>query len=79
MDSRMKDRREARLKRETENYRASNPKITEQFSDLKKKRYTLSAQDWESLPEIGDYSIRNKKKRFQSLVPVPDTFLENAR
>uniref|UniRef100_A0A0E0IUQ8 PRP1 splicing factor N-terminal domain-containing protein n=2 Tax=Oryza TaxID=4527 RepID=A0A0E0IUQ8_ORYNI len=79
MDSRRKDRREARLKQEIEKYRASNPKITEQFADLKRKLVDLSAQEWESIPEIGDYSLRNKKKRFESFVPVPDTLLEKAR
>ncbi|GFS41109.1 pre-mRNA splicing factor-like protein [Actinidia rufa] len=79
MDLRRKDRREARLKEEIEKYRASNPKITEQFADLKRKLYTLSAQEWDSIPEIGDYSMRNKKKRFESFVPVPDTLLEKAR
>eukprot|EP00252_Welwitschia_mirabilis_P025694 TRINITY_DN8153_c0_g1_i1.p1 TRINITY_DN8153_c0_g1~~TRINITY_DN8153_c0_g1_i1.p1 ORF type:complete len:1021 (-),score=226.59 TRINITY_DN8153_c0_g1_i1:62-3124(-) len=79
MDSRRKDRREARLKQEIEKYRASNPKITEQFADLKRKLYTLSAEEWDSIPEIGDYSLRNKKKRFESFVPVPDTLLEKAR
>lgn len=79
MDSRRKDRREARLKQEIEKYRASNPKITEQFADLKRKLHTLSTNEWESIPEIGDYSLRNKKKRFESFVPVPDTLLEKAR
>uniref|UniRef100_A0A0C9S9J4 TSA: Wollemia nobilis Ref_Wollemi_Transcript_239_3443 transcribed RNA sequence n=1 Tax=Wollemia nobilis TaxID=56998 RepID=A0A0C9S9J4_9CONI len=79
MDSRRKDRREARLKQEIEKYRASNPKITEQFADLKRKLYTLSSEEWDSIPEIGDYSLRNKKKRFESFVPVPDTLLEKAR
>ncbi|KAL3632313.1 Protein STABILIZED1 [Castilleja foliolosa] len=79
MDSRRKDRREARLKEEIEKYRASNPKITEQFADLKRKLHTMSTQDWDSIPEIGDYSLRNKKRRFESFVPVPDTLLEKAR
>ncbi|XP_056171510.1 protein STABILIZED1 [Syzygium oleosum] len=79
MDSRRKDRREARLKQEIEKYRASNPKITEQFADLKRKLHTMSTQEWDSIPEIGDYSLRNKKKRFESFVPVPDTLLEKAR
>ncbi|CAM6093470.1 unnamed protein product [Calypogeia fissa] len=79
MDLRRKDRREARLKKEIEKYRASNPKITEQFADLKRKLVTLSAQEWESIPEIGDYSLRNKKKRFESFIPVPDTLLERAK
>lgn len=79
MDLRRKDRREARLKQEIEKYRASNPKITEQFADLKRKLHTLSTEEWDSIPEIGDYSLRNKKKRFESFVPVPDTLLEKAR
>ncbi|KAJ6828622.1 putative protein STABILIZED1 [Iris pallida] len=79
MDSRRKDRREARLKQEIEKYRASNPKITEQFADLKRKLADMSAEQWDSIPEIGDYTLRNKKKRFESFVPVPDTLLEKAR
>ncbi|WCJ22718.1 Pre-mRNA-processing factor 6 [Euphorbia peplus] len=80
MDSRRKDRREARLKDEIEKYRASNPKITEQFADLKRNLSTMSAQDWDFIPDIGDYSFKNKKmKRFESFVPVPDTLLEKAR
>ncbi|KAL8088172.1 protein STABILIZED1 [Apium graveolens] len=79
MDLRRKDRREARLKQEIEKYRASNPKITEQFADLKRKLHDLSTEEWDSIPEIGDYSSRNKKKRFESFVPVPDTLLEKAR
>ncbi|XP_020592456.1 protein STABILIZED1 [Phalaenopsis equestris] len=79
MDSRRKDRREARLKQEIEKYRASNPKITEQFADLKRKLADVTPEEWDSIPEIGDYSLRNKKKRFESFVPVPDTLLEKAR
>ncbi|KAG7615011.1 unnamed protein product [Arabidopsis thaliana] len=79
MDSRRKDRREAKLKEEIEKYRASNPKITEQFADLKRKLHTLSADEWDSIPEIGDYSLRNKKKKFESFVPIPDTLLEKAK
>ncbi|GBG73650.1 hypothetical protein CBR_g16993 [Chara braunii] len=79
MDERRRDRREARLKQEIEKYRASNPKITAQFADLKRKLTHLSSDEWDSIPEIGDYSMRNKKKRFESFVPVPDTLLEKAR
>ena len=37
MDSRRRDQREARLKQELDQYRKNNPKITEQFADLKRK------------------------------------------
>ncbi|KAG6486140.1 protein STABILIZED1-like [Zingiber officinale] len=79
MDSRRKDRREARLKQEIEKYRASNPKITEQFADLKRKLADVTPEQWDSIPDIGDHSLKNKKKRFESFVPVPDTLLEKAR
>ncbi|XP_045789815.1 protein STABILIZED1-like [Trifolium pratense] len=81
MDSRRKDRKEARVKQEIENYRACNPKITEQFADLKRKLCNLSNDDWNSLEkfESGGYSSKNKKKKFESFVPVPDTLLERAR
>ncbi|KAJ8623257.1 hypothetical protein MRB53_031786 [Persea americana] len=35
--------------------RASNPNITEQFADLKRKLGDVSAEEWESIPEISDY------------------------
>ena len=79
MDDRRRERREARLKQEIEKYRESNPKIPEQFADLKRRLGDMSAADWDAIPEIGDYSARNKKKRFESFVPVPDTLLEKAR
>ncbi|KAF7127972.1 hypothetical protein RHSIM_Rhsim11G0018300 [Rhododendron simsii] len=40
----------------------------------------MSTHEWDSILEIGDYlSLRNKKRRFGSYVPVPDTLLEKAR
>ncbi|KAI3826694.1 hypothetical protein L1987_00746 [Smallanthus sonchifolius] len=58
--------------------RASNPKITEQFADLERKLVTVPDSEWDSIPEIGEYSLRNKKNRLESYVPVPDTLLENS-
>eukprot|EP01018_Ginkgo_biloba_P004869 Gb_12192 [translate_table: standard] len=45
MDSGQKDRREAKLKQEIEKYRASNPKIIEQFVDLKRNLYIMSREE----------------------------------
>ncbi|XP_058213697.1 protein STABILIZED1-like [Rhododendron vialii] len=78
MDSR-KEKREARLKREIEEYRASNPTITEQFADLKRELHTMSPSEWESIPESTHSSRNKKRRRFESYVPVPDTLLEKAR
>lgn len=78
MDGRRRDRREARLKDEIEKYRAENPKITEQFADLKRKLGGVSESEWEAIPDIGDRTIKNKARRFESFVPVPDTLLAAA-
>lgn len=77
MDGRRREQREARLKEEVEKHRRDNPKITEQFADLKRKLADVSYAEWEAIPEIGDYSIKNKK-RFESFTPVPDTLLAKA-
>lgn len=77
MDERRRDKRDARQKEEMEKYRASNPKITEQFKDLKRKLADITDEQWEAIPEIGDYTIKNKK-RMQSFAPVPDTLLAKA-
>jgi pre-mRNA-processing factor 6 len=68
------ERREKRLKEEIEKYRAENPKITEQFADLKRKLAEVSTDEWEAIPDIGDYTIK-KQKTFQTFTPVPDTLL----
>ncbi len=39
--------REKRMKEELERYRAENPKITEQFADLKRKLSEVSYDEWE--------------------------------
>ncbi|PWA61392.1 pre-mRNA splicing factor [Artemisia annua] len=44
------------------------PKITKQFVDSKRKLVTLYDADWEGIPEIRDYLLRNKK-RFESYGP----------
>ncbi|GFH06286.1 TPR_REGION domain-containing protein [Haematococcus lacustris] len=77
MDERRRERREKRLKEEIERYRAENPKITEQFADLKRKLSEVSSDEWDAIPEIGDYTIKKKQMR-QSFAPVPDTLLSKA-
>ncbi|XP_074288662.1 protein STABILIZED1-like isoform X1 [Silene latifolia] len=78
MALRRKGSKEARVKEEIENHRKSTPKITEQFADLKRELHTMSYDKWDSIPAIGDYSFKNKKRRFESLVPVPDNILQKA-
>ncbi len=78
MDARRRDRREKRLKEEVEKYRKENPKITEQFADLKRKLYEVSEEEWEGIPDIGDHSIKGKRSRNMH-TPAPDSLLSGAR
>lgn len=77
MDSRRRDQREARLKTELEKYRRDNPKITEQFADAKRKLAEVSWEEWDAIPDIGDYTIK-KKKQGREFAPAPDTLLQKA-
>lgn len=77
MDERRREAREKRMKEELERYRAENPKITEQFADLKRKLSEVSYDEWESIPEIGDYTIK-KQRRMERFAPVPDSLLARA-
>ena len=72
-----RDRREKILKEELEKYRAANPKIVEGLAPFKRKLADITDEEWEAIPEIGDYTIK-KTKRFESFVPVPDTLLAKA-
>ena len=73
-----RERRESRLKDEIEKYRIENPKITEQFADIKRKLAEISQDEWEGIPDIGDYSMKNKNKRPQFYSPAPDSLLATA-
>ena len=77
MDQRRRDRREKILKEELEKYRAANPKIVEGLAPFKRKLAEITDEEWEAIPEIGDYTIK-KTKRFESFAPVPDTLLAKA-
>eukprot|EP00891_Asterochloris_glomerata_P002445 jgi/Astpho2/2445/fgenesh1_pg.00044_%23_65_t len=77
MDGRRRDRREKRMEEELKKYRTDNPKLTEQFADLKRKLGDVNEDEWNSIPEIGDYTVK-KRPRMESFVPVPDTLLARA-
>eukprot|EP01023_Acetabularia_acetabulum_P060541 TRINITY_DN7278_c0_g2_i1.p1 TRINITY_DN7278_c0_g2~~TRINITY_DN7278_c0_g2_i1.p1 ORF type:complete len:352 (-),score=73.48 TRINITY_DN7278_c0_g2_i1:462-1517(-) len=77
MDDRRRERREKRLKEQIEKFRADNPKITEQFADLKRKLEHVRYEEWEKIPDIGDYTIKKRPKR-EAFAPVPDTLLQKA-
>lgn len=82
MEERRKTQREAREREEEEVYKKNNPKISEQFSDLKRDLGTVSAEEWANLPEVGDLTRKNKRARKnmdQRFYAVPDTVLASAQ
>ena len=49
----------------------------EGLAPFKRKLAEITDEEWEAIPEIGDYTIK-KTRRFESFVPVPDTLLAKA-
>lgn len=76
MDEKRRDYREKRMKEEIEKYRQERPKIQQQFSDLKRGLSTVSEEEWNNIPEVGD--ARNRKQRnarMEKFTPLPDSVL----
>ncbi|KAF7589106.1 hypothetical protein BBP40_004773 [Aspergillus hancockii] len=82
MDKRRKARREARELQEREDYERKNPKIQQQFADLKRSLASVSEDDWANLPEVGDLTGKNRRAKQnlrQRFYAVPDSVLTSAR
>ncbi|KAG0376876.1 hypothetical protein BGX24_007069 [Mortierella sp. AD032] len=81
LDERRKARREAREKEEEERINKERPKIQDQFADLKRGLNTVSMEEWESLPEVGNIAGKNRKKANvrDKFAPVPDSLLPRAQ
>ena len=71
MDDRRRAIREKKLKEDIEKYRKENPKITEQFADLKRKLAHISEDEWNAIPDIGDYTRHKKNKMDVGPVDTP--------
>ncbi|KAI1270216.1 PRP1 splicing factor [Xylariaceae sp. FL1019] len=81
MDKRRKIRREAREKAEREEYELKNPKIQQQFADLKRGLESITEDEWAALPEVGDLTGRTKRARqarHERFYAVPDSVLAAA-
>ncbi|KAI9045103.1 U4/U6-U5 snRNP complex subunit PRP6 [Aspergillus affinis] len=82
MDKRRKIRREARERQEQEDYERKNPKIQQQFADLKRSLAAVSEDQWASLPEVGDLTGKNRRTKQnlrQRFYAVPDSVIAGAR
>ena len=52
--------------------------IGDQFRELKKQLANVTEDEWASIPDVGDYSLRYKQKRRQDVfTPITDTLLES--
>ena len=74
--------RETREAQERADYEAKNPKIQQQFADLKRSLSSLTEEEWANLPEPGDLTRRNKRARTQAhqrFYAVPDSVIAGAR
>ncbi|KAI4270933.1 MAG: hypothetical protein L6R35_006576, partial [Caloplaca aegaea] len=82
MDRRRKARREAREKQEREEYEAKNPKIQQQFADLKRSLGSVTDEQWQNIPEVGDLTGKNRRAKQnlrQRFYAVPDSVIAGAR
>jgi pre-mRNA-processing factor 6 len=70
--------REAREQEELAKYRSERPKIQTQFVDLKRSLSSVTTEEWENLPEVGNLT-RKKRKRDERSFAVPDSILAGDR
>lgn len=73
MDERRKRRREDKYKEALAEIHKKTPKIQEQFSSLKRELDSVSHEEWEAIPDLGE---RGKAEaRNEKFTPVPDHIL----
>ena len=80
--SRLHTYREARERQEREEYERNNPKIQQQFADLKRSLASVSDEDWANIPEVGDLTGKNRRTKQnlrQRFYAVPDSVIAGAR
>ena len=75
--TRAKKEKMRRERREEKNDRVKDKTIKDQFADLKRKLSEVSEEEWDQIPEIGDYSVK-KSKAYERFTPAPDTLLSAA-
>ncbi|PNS16074.1 Pre-mRNA-splicing factor prp1 [Sphaceloma murrayae] len=82
MDKRRRARREEREQKERDEYERNNPKIQQQFADLKRALGSVTDEEWASIPEVGDLTGKNRRTKQnmrERFYAVPDSVLAGAR
>lgn len=70
--------REARENAEMTRFRAENPKLQQQFADLKRGLSQVSDAEWDNIPEVGNLTRRKRRKEERAFA-VPDSVLVGDR
>ncbi|GHP09279.1 hypothetical protein PPROV_000801600 [Pycnococcus provasolii] len=76
-DRRQQGVREQKIKDQIEQNRKDNPKITEQFADLKRRLKDVTEEQWEAIPDASDLAAKRQRKN-DTTVAMPDTLLRRA-
>jgi pre-mRNA-processing factor 6 len=80
MEGRRKRKREQQLLDAQKNKNSTDrPKIADQFADLKRELATVTADQWDAIPDIGDHTLKLKQKaRKEVYTPLPDYLLDGS-
>eukprot|EP01038_Epipyxis_sp_PR26KG_P008362 gene8362-11314_t len=79
MDSRRKRSREKQLLEQQKKSKSERPRIADQFADLKRQLSEVTMEEWESIPEVGDHSLKLKQSRKkETFTPLPDYMIESS-
>lgn len=76
MENRRKRSKEQQMLLDQKRAKTERPRIGDQFADLKRQLATVSELEWDSIPEVGDHSLKLKQSRKkETLMPMPDFIL----
>lgn len=78
MDTRRKKRREEIVKKQMDEYRKTNPKISQMFTDIKREMEDITEEEWSMIPDIGDKNAK-KRAKHDYYTPVTDSLLAKAQ
>lgn len=84
MNERHRNQNEVREKAEQDIFKKEAAKASERFSDLKRALSTVTEDQWENLPEVGDLTRKYKRQRKLQqqqtrFYNVPDSLLTNSQ
>ena len=70
--------REAQEQAELAKHRTERPKIQQQFADLKRGLSSVTDEEWENIPEVGNLTRKKRRREERSFV-VPDSVIVGDR